>query len=148
MSKTLEVISAVDRYPIDPVLETYQRRTGKSLDHIRDEERELKRFLALCALYPDRRLPMFSYADDLWHEFICHTRLYHRFCHEVIGKYVHHEPYTETSPRPIGDHGELTITLYEQHFGRIPHYMRHAADCSDDHTCSSCSSCHEPCSSS
>lgn len=30
--------------------------------------------------------------DDLWHEFILHTREYQRFCDSAFGKYFHHVP--------------------------------------------------------
>lgn len=30
--------------------------------------------------------------DDLWHEFILHTKEYHKFCDTVFGKYIHHHP--------------------------------------------------------
>ena len=30
--------------------------------------------------------------DDLWHEFILHTREYQRFCDNAFGKYFHHVP--------------------------------------------------------
>lgn len=31
-------------------------------------------------------------ADDLWHEFILHTRDYHDFCTQAFGSYLHHTP--------------------------------------------------------
>lgn len=31
-------------------------------------------------------------ADDLWHEFILHTRQYHEFCRKAFGHYLHHTP--------------------------------------------------------
>ncbi len=30
--------------------------------------------------------------DDCWEVMICDTRQYHKFCHCVFGKYLHHEP--------------------------------------------------------
>lgn len=30
--------------------------------------------------------------DDLWHEFILHTKEYHKFCKNTFGKYIHHHP--------------------------------------------------------
>jgi hypothetical protein len=33
-------------------------------------------------------------ADDLWHEFILHTRDYHNFCAQAFGSYLHHTPAT------------------------------------------------------
>lgn len=31
-------------------------------------------------------------ADDLWHEFILHTRAYDAFCHQAFGHFLHHTP--------------------------------------------------------
>lgn len=31
-------------------------------------------------------------ADELWHEFILHTRQYHAFCKQAFGRYLHHTP--------------------------------------------------------
>ncbi|BAP46055.1 putative uncharacterized protein [Pseudomonas sp. StFLB209] len=30
--------------------------------------------------------------DDLWHEFILHTRAYEEFCHKAFGRFFHHTP--------------------------------------------------------
>ncbi|AZC24071.1 MULTISPECIES: hypothetical protein [Pseudomonas] len=30
--------------------------------------------------------------DDLWHEFILHTRDYQAFCHQAFGQFLHHTP--------------------------------------------------------
>lgn len=31
-------------------------------------------------------------ADELWHEFILHTREYRRFCNQAFGRFMHHTP--------------------------------------------------------
>lgn len=38
--------------------------------------------------------------DEAWHEFILHTRSYHEFCSEVLGRYLHHVP-AEAMQSPI-----------------------------------------------
>jgi len=30
--------------------------------------------------------------DEMWHNFILHTRIYQKFCHEKLNLFVHHEP--------------------------------------------------------
>ncbi|CAM2010649.1 glycine-rich domain-containing protein [Acanthopleuribacter pedis] len=52
---------------------------------------EVLRFMALIAwskqrLTPPRKL------DLVWHEFILCTRLYHGFCHQHFGRFIHHDP--------------------------------------------------------
>jgi hypothetical protein len=138
------VINTVMAFRLDAVVETYESRTYKSRSAIRREERELKRFLALCVLYPDEQFPMFTFADDFWHEFICHTKLYHEFCEQWAGGYIHHEPFTSDT-RPGSEQPFHTIRrLYRRHFGYVPRYMRGSSDC---HGQSGCSSCRTACSS-
>lgn len=31
--------------------------------------------------------------DEVWHNFILHTRLYREFCHEKFGKFIEHNPH-------------------------------------------------------
>jgi hypothetical protein len=133
-----DLIRSISEYPLEPVFETYRRRTGKRRMRIQREARELKRFLALCALYPGRELPMLAYADDLWHEFICHTQLYHDFCSRVAGFYIHHHPYTKKDLATTNLSAEPTLRLYEHHFGPLPRRLRAAGDCK---TCASCYTC-------
>lgn len=33
-----------------------------------------------------------DYLDSIWHHFILHTKLYHDFCQQKFGEYLHHEP--------------------------------------------------------
>src|SRR5689334_7272822 len=134
------VIAAVNAFGLEPVIETYQRKTGKSADLIEQETRELRRYLALCILHPGRPLPMFTFADDLWHEFICHTRLYDRFCREVAGFFIHHDPYTGASP--AGNGIDISSVLYERYFGPLPLSLQSSAECEGDSnpSCQSCSS--------
>ena len=41
--------------------------------------------------------------DDLWHEFILHTREYQRFCDKAFGKYFHHVPASAMGKNKYGD---------------------------------------------
>lgn len=37
-------------------------------------------------------------ADDMWHEFLLHTRDYAAFCDAAFGQFLHHEPESTMSP--------------------------------------------------
>jgi hypothetical protein len=39
--------------------------------------------------------------DEMWHNFILHTRVYQKFCHEKLNLFVHHEP-TPQAEKIIG----------------------------------------------
>ena len=44
-------------------------------------------------------------ADDLWHEFILHTRSYEVFCRQAFGRFLHHTPAVALGPDRGGNAG-------------------------------------------
>jgi hypothetical protein len=57
-------------------------------------ELDLKRYLALPLLFPNRQrelVPRLA-VDMLWHAFILNTTLYRGFCDRVYGRYLDHVP--------------------------------------------------------
>ena len=52
-----------------------------------------RRFLALNARYPDRKICPTGPIDAFWHAHIIDTRAYMRDCEAVFGEYLHHFPY-------------------------------------------------------
>lgn len=58
-----------------------------------------KQFLVVCALADGERAPSAS-VDDMWHTALLFSHSYQRFCEQVLGEVVHHEP-TETTPDVI-----------------------------------------------
>jgi hypothetical protein len=44
-------------------------------------------------------------ADDLWHEFILHTRTYQQFCRVAFGDFMHHTPAVAIKQSRVGDEG-------------------------------------------
>lgn len=55
--------------------------------------REVKRYLVLCDLDPDRVWNMYSLrVDEAWHQFILFTRQYMDFGQTYFGRYVPHNP--------------------------------------------------------
>lgn len=133
-----DVVDAIDAFSFSDVVETYARKSGKSTERINDELALLRRYLALCIAHPNESLRMFDMADDLWHEFICHTRLYAKFCLSIAGFFIHHEPYLDRNkPHPV-DLG-ATRELYERHFGQLPVEFVGLGDCKGG-DCRSCQS--------
>ncbi len=86
-----EVIEKAMAFPMDKVMYRYQQEQALSLEQARRHERELKRFLALVSLN-DKGYGLSGLIDTLWHTFILFTKLYARFCQEVAGRFIHHEP--------------------------------------------------------
>ncbi|MCB1886225.1 MAG: hypothetical protein KDH20_01345 [Rhodocyclaceae bacterium] len=53
----------------------------------------LRAWFAVCLLAGRRKVSMPSQAvDDAWHEFILFTRNYQAFCHQALGRFLHHVP--------------------------------------------------------
>lgn len=50
-------------------------------------------YVDICKAYPDDDIPMFSESvDEVWHQFILHTRSYQDFCKNYVGFFLHHVP--------------------------------------------------------
>lgn len=66
-------------------------------------------------------------ADDMWHEFMVHTRYYAAFCEVAFGQFLHHEPESAMSPDQAAANrsDRLLITLrlarQDEHCG--PHAL-------------------------
>jgi len=87
-------MAAIERamhFDMSDVLTRYKFHHSVTDAEVREHERELKRFLTLCALNPDARYGMLNPVDNLWHEFIIFTKKYVEFCELVAGKYIHHK---------------------------------------------------------
>jgi hypothetical protein len=74
--------------------------------------REVKRYLVLADLDPDRAWNMYSLrVDEAWHQFILFTRQYIDFSQTYFGRYVSHNP----SNAPKVDYGRpIEQTTFEQ----------------------------------
>ena len=80
---------------------------------------EFKKYVALTRL-AGKNLGMPSEkVDAVWHQFILFTPLYHRFCEEYLGEYLHHVPETSHTKNPPGG-GRNFVRAYQEVFGRIP----------------------------
>jgi hypothetical protein len=78
-------------------------------------ERELKRFLSLPVLVPERKYEFTPalWVDELWHELIINTPKYRSLCDQVFGAYLDH------CPNPLGDERDLVRTV-----GEVADYTR------------------------
>ncbi len=108
-------------------------KDGKiSPDEIGEVEFEFKRYLGLIAL-DIKPLGMISRkVDEFWHQFILFTRLYAKFCDNVMGFFVHHMPRTSYTPLAVNG-AESFIRAYEACYGELsPVWDRNMqAECPD-----------------
>ena len=114
-----QVIERAMAFPMGPILERYGKEQGLSAELAREHEREIKRFLLVKALHPDRHYGMAGPIDELWHTFIIFTRQYIDFCNSIAGGYIHHAPVVVGEERPT-DIYELFLRDYESTFKEVP----------------------------
>lgn len=57
-------------------------------------------------------------ADDLWHEFILHTRSYERFCRDAFGGFLHHTPAVALGAQ-AGEHSNAGLRRVWWHTCRL-----------------------------
>lgn len=98
-----------------PYLE--EKLVARAVVRTRDEARllfrELKRWIVLSELHPQRSIPMFSSrVDEAWHQFVLFTREYERFCQRFTARFIHHTPAEAPELPPA----ELTDSMSYEHF--------------------------------
>lgn len=80
---------------------------------------EVLRFMSLLGrsyvLTPSRRV------DDVWHQFILHTLIYHEYCTKCYDKYLHHTPSNDSLSNE--KQFEQTILRYREKFGDPPQWF-------------------------
>ena len=89
-----------------------------------ETEQLYRKFLALCLLYPDKKISPTHAIDEFWHAHILDTRAYAADCEVLFGKYRHHYPYSGMT----GVFDEMmnegiraeSRALFKQHFGIDP----------------------------
>lgn len=88
-------IAKVMNYPMPHIVARYCKDYNVSLEDAQEHEVELKRFFILAGKYDDG-IDMFSLeVDNLWHTFLLFTKEYQRFCNDMFGKFIHHDPVIE-----------------------------------------------------
>jgi hypothetical protein len=116
-----EIIDKAMAFKMGHVVERFRRQKEVSEPQAFEFERELKRYLAMCAIYPRITFPMEGPVDELWHGFLAHPADYRRFCDSVAGRMIHHWP--AGSPKHRGARRadyETFVRVYEKLFGDLP----------------------------
>jgi hypothetical protein len=87
-------LQSVLDFPLHSVEERLRLEQGCSADEAALLVLELKRWLYACARSPEPLtiVPELIPIDRAWHVFLLFTREYERFCREMLGCFVHHDP--------------------------------------------------------
>lgn len=114
-----ETIETAMSFDMDQVVKRYSTDEEIPLEVAKMHEKELKRFLALCALNPGVGYGMAGIIDELWHTFICFTHEYFDFCRQVNGGYIHHRPEVSSEARSPEPYLKM-LADYEVTYGEVP----------------------------
>lgn len=79
-----------------------------------------RNYLYLRKKYSDQVLPPSYEIDEAWHAHILHTREYTKFCHELFGFYLHHDPHVMDQKgdfQKLETSFETTQELHKKEFG-------------------------------
>ncbi len=116
------IIQKATNFPLEVVLRRYAHEEKISSEVAHEHARELKRYLALCALDPGENYGMRGPIDRLWHTFLIFTKLYAAFCKEVAGRFLHHEPTSEHEKKSDVSRARYQRFLEQYHveFGEEP----------------------------
>jgi hypothetical protein len=89
-------IAAIEALDLEPIKFKTRRREdgyGWTQAHADDVAAAYKRYLMLCAQYPDQTIAPDHDTDRFWHMHILDTRKYAADCEQVFGYFLHHFPY-------------------------------------------------------
>jgi len=115
-----EIIAAAENFPLNRIIRRYMADKCIDPEVAASHARELKRFLALSAIY-DGPLAMRGPVDDFWHTFLLFTEEYRSFCNDVAGTFLHHVPHADDAPscRSAIDTTRFNLA-YAATFGQAP----------------------------
>ncbi|MBL6447134.1 hypothetical protein JMN32_12500 [Fulvivirga sp. 29W222] len=94
---TIDLMEATDCDTEKIVIEGFMERYNVSYEEAKDIFIETKKWLWLAsktqnsetALFIDKPLLII---DEMWHNFILHTKLYYKFCIQHFKRFIHHDP--------------------------------------------------------
>jgi hypothetical protein len=116
-----EIYAQVEKYDFSKIVAYYCAKKNESLENGEVVLAGLKRWLTICAAFPEEHYTIGGHIDNMWHIFILHTNEYLRFCQKTCGFYINH------IPGPINKNGtpqgatnaeiEKTASAYQCYFG-------------------------------
>ncbi len=91
-----EIMQGIDAISLEPIkfkLMDKEEGEGWSLYKVDMLEKWYKRFLYLCAKYPEKSIVPTKEIDKFWHYHILDTGKYEADCQQAFGYFLHHFPY-------------------------------------------------------
>jgi hypothetical protein len=120
MKSNRELLSALDCEEDLVIIQGFMERYSVNRDEALEILKETKKWLWLASenikekkgfrMFIDNSLIII---DEMWHNFILHTRLYQKFCNEKLNLFIHHEP-TPPKERVVGFDSEDEKQKYQK----------------------------------
>ncbi len=128
------IIDKTFAFPLSKIVTRFKKDHNVNDSDVTLYEKELRRFLILCALYPQENVGMYSKpVDELWHTFITYTKEYKQFCKEVAGRFIHHVPNENDLQSNDSQPSDYTTfaRYYQMTFNEAPskHVWNNQKDC-------------------
>lgn len=109
---------AIDTYDLSFVRENVSSGNSLNDEDLNKIELEFRRFLKLVLSEQGPLAVIDHRVDKLWHSFILFTPQYQRFCEDVMGFFVHHQP--RTSKTPVSDEAiQNFVDAYRRRYGSL-----------------------------
>ncbi len=81
-------------------------------------KKEFKRFMKLITKYDFALAVTSKIVDEFWHQFILFTPQYRKFCEDIFGEFIDHQPNTELTPVPHEAVSNL-FKAYKKEYGYV-----------------------------
>ncbi len=122
VERQLQLIDELDLEPIAfKLVHPEPGEEGMSIEMADHLIVKYRRFLKLCAMYPEKSIVPSKEFDPVWHTHILDTSKYIQDCTNIFGFVLHHFPYLGTrGPEDLAElqeKGRATRELYKHHFG-------------------------------
>ena len=132
--------SVIERY-----IQSEKVERNSAIEHFN----ALKQFLRLCS---STKLPCFpsKQLDEIWHTFILFTKDYYFFCKKILGKFVHHNPFSNELDKIKSFEPGYFCYIENKKMKKI--FVKnltqletiYKTNCGSDGKCTTCSNCNEP----
>ncbi len=117
----MDIQTRVNELDLSRVAAKLQKNPAWTANRTQKTEREYRRFLRLIGENPGAIIvPWSQDLDDFWHGHIQDTRRYTADCHELFGRFIHHDPHIEQNPDAHHEAWNNTKALYAAAFTPTP----------------------------
>jgi hypothetical protein len=125
MEKSVVAALELPAFDLSYVIEQLSHKpeySGWTPERFAIAEKEYRRFLVLCKMYPDQPIIPGRDVDSIWHRHILNTKRYMMDSQNYFGYYLHHSPHSriEAGSTRANDNWLNTLYLYEKVFCEKP----------------------------